>query len=130
MIELPVLERHYRHRKSRELRIVGYRIPSERAAEFRIEVIALDLSVGSCRALPQEIHSPVAQQPQSDIHQIIMSAAYFVELLDRRFLKHEIKCAACLAVARYTVNTVILSQGGIYPNAEAHHVGFRDGRQF
>ena len=122
MVELATRQRHDGYRQRLQLRVVDGRLSAQGAAEIGVQVIFADASPPSIHRPPHEqLHGTVAEQPDADVRQVEMVLLQFGQPLDAGLLQHLLQHAGRPAVA--DEDTMILGNGGVEPQAIAHHVG-------
>ena len=125
MVKLPSRQRQDSNGQRIQF-FVGYaRMNSESKTELRIQVVFLHLfSVRIVRMFHQQFHRPVTEQPDSYIHQEKMRARQASQLVESRFLKHEIELVGRFAVRHK--DSVASGKYRIHPQAVTNNIGLRD----
>ena len=123
VVELPARQRQNRHLQLRQLLVVQTRMRSQCRSEVRVHIIESNLSI-LFRTLHHQFHSPVAQQPDADVHQEKIILHQSSQLLHTWLLQHEVQVVRLLS--RGNKHPVVLRQLRVHPQSVAHHVRIRN----
>ena len=123
MVKVPAFQRQDGHRQAVQFRVVQRRAVAQCQTELRVHIVKRQPAV-TIRTLHHQFYRPVAQQPDSDVHQEQVLAHQCAQLGHTGFLQHESQPLRRTAF-RYEY-PMVLSQARVYPQPVAHHIGLGD----
>ena len=126
VIELAAGQWKNLHTQRAQFVVGNLRIRAQSAAKFAVQIVLYDI-VAALGTFHQQFDSTVAEQPHTDVCKVEMVLKQIVKCLHRRLLKHTLEHRRRAAVGNK--DTMVGGHRRVEPQAIAHHIGIRHGRQ-
>ena len=130
VIELTLVQRDHRRGQRVELLVLRYGDRSQSQPEVAVEIVVSGnvlririVRIPPAAFLHQHLHGPVAQEPHTDVDQLVVPVGEFDDLFRRGLLQHERQIARLVAFEEE--HAVMRRLRRLRPDAEAHDVGRR-----